>query len=549
MNKKFKIPAYVSLPIIFSLLLVTGVYMGTKMNVKNYSSIDTTGVGGNGSFTPAEKLNEIFRFIKSSYVDSVNENHLIDESLNGMLAHLDPHSYYIAPQKYAEMNEPLDGDFDGIGIEFRIINDTVNVLGTISGGPSERVGVKAGDKIIKVDTLTIAGNGINNQKVMKLLKGPKGTKVNITVYRSLTDKNIKFNITRDKIPITSVEAPYIIKDSIGYIRITRFAKNTYQEFHDAALKLKAEGMKKIIVDLRDNGGGIMYDAVKIADEFLKKGNLIVYTKGRARPRQDYYATSDGILQNTELAILINSGTASASEIFTGAIQDNDRGTIVGRRSFGKGLVQEQVGFPDGSALRLTVARYYTPSGRCIQKPYTNSIKKYREDTYLRYLHGEMFSADSIHFPDSLKYHTKNGKVVYGGGGIMPDYFIPLDTTQSSAYFSHLVYNGLFQEFALNYTDDKKNNLHHFSTLQSFDREFSISNKLLNQFIDFAAKHKVKKDNDGFKRSKTLIENRLKAEIAQNIFGDKGLYRVLNDDDKTIQKTIQLLEKNPKNINM
>ncbi|NQX99397.1 MAG: S41 family peptidase, partial [Flavobacteriales bacterium] len=410
------------LPLIIAGSIVLGIFLSAFLTPSNVND-RTLIFPQNKRFNTATKLNEILNFIENTYVDSVDKKELTEESIKSMLATLDPHSYYIPAKEFDGMNESLEGNFDGIGVEFRIKNDTVLIISPIANGPSDRLGIKAGDRIVKVDTTDIAGVGISNAGVIKLLKGPRGTKVNVEIIRQGSKKRKHFTITRDRIPIFSIDAPYMINDNTGYLKITRFSKNTYEEFIKASQGLKDRGMKNLIIDLRNNGGGILQAATKIADEILMKNKMIVYTDGRARNKEEYFSTNKGILETTEIAIIINENSASASEILAGAIQDNDRGSIIGRRSFGKGLVQEQVQWPDGSALRLTVARYYTPTGRCIQKDYGTSLEDYHAEAYNRYDNGELLSADSIQFPDSLKFYTPEGKVVYGGGGIMPDIFV------------------------------------------------------------------------------------------------------------------------------
>ncbi|MBL4592991.1 MAG: peptidase S41, partial [Flavobacteriales bacterium] len=384
-----------------------------------------------------------------------------------------------------------------------------------------------------------AGIGITNDQVIKLLKGPRGTKVNVDIVRQGSKKRKHFTITRDRIPIFSIDAPYMISSKIGYLRITRFSKTTYDEFIEATQKLKKKGMEKLIIDLRGNGGGVLSAATRIADEILMKNKMIVYTDGRTRTREEYFSTDDGTLETCEIAILINENSASASEILAGAIQDNDRGNIIGRRSFGKGLVQEQVVWPDGSALRLTVARYYTPTGRCIQKPYGADMEQYHAEAYNRYENGELLSADSIQFPDSLKFYTPAGKVVYGGGGIMPDIFVPLDTTNGTPYLYELRYRGIIQNFALSYVDKQRKKLkNNYKNALVFKSRFKVNNDLFNSIIKFADENDVERNLEEIITSKTLISRGLKAAISRNLFNDFGYYVIINDYDKTVQKAIK-----------
>lgn len=525
------------LPLLLTLSVVVGIYLGSYLS-------STTGnrsiiFSKSNSKSSTGKLNEILNFIEEAYVDSVDSKELLENSINSMLSNLDPHSYYISPKDFNDMNDPIEGSFEGIGVEFRIKDDTVMVVAAIANGPSEKLGIQAGDRIIKVDTVNIAGKNIANNDVIKLLKGPRGTKVNVFIKRRGTKKLLKFAIVRDEIPIYSVDAPYMIDDHIGYVKISRFAKTTYAEFIQAVAELKEKDMENLIIDLRNNGGGVLSSAISIADEILDKNQMIVYTKGRARKKTEYYSTSKGILKGVKIAILINENSASASEILAGAIQDNDRGIVIGRRSFGKGLVQEQIPWPDGSAIRLTVARYYTPSGRSIQKPYENGLDDYNLEAYKRYEKGELLEADSIHFPDSLKYFTKKGKVVYGGGGIMPDIFIPLDTIGGTDYLYQLRYNGIIQEFSLNYIDNRrKQMLETYHDAVQFKRQFQVSNQLFNDLIKFATESGVERNLEQIKKSKTLIEQGLKADMSRHLYGNFGFYVIVNENDKTISRAIE-----------
>ncbi|MDT8412571.1 MAG: S41 family peptidase [Vicingaceae bacterium] len=525
------------LPLLLTLSVVVGIYLGSYLS-------STTGnksiiFSKSKSKSSTGKLNEILNFIEEAYVDSVDSKELLENSINSMLSNLDPHSYYISPKDFNDMNDPIEGSFEGIGVEFRIKDDTVMVVAAIANGPSEKLGIQAGDRIIKVDTLNIAGKNITNNDVIKLLKGPRGTKVNVFIKRRGTKKLLKFAIVRDEIPIYSVDAPYMIDDNIGYVKISRFAKTTYAEFLQAVAELKENDMENLIIDLRNNGGGVLSSAISIVDEMLDKNQMIVYTKGRARKKTEYYSTSKGILKGVKIAILINENSASASEILAGAIQDNDRGIILGRRSFGKGLVQEQIPWPDGSAIRLTVARYYTPSGRSIQKPYENGLDDYNLEAYKRYEKGELLEADSIHFPDSLKYFTKKGKVVYGGGGIMPDIFIPLDTIGGTDYLYQLRYNGIIQEFSLNYIDNRrKQMLETYHDAVQFKRQFKVSNQLFNDLIKFATDSGIERNLEQIKKSKTLIEQGLKADMSRHLYGNFGFYVIVNENDKTISRAIE-----------
>ncbi len=402
------------------------------------------------------KFGTVLDRIQKYYVDSTNQELLVEDAIKGLLKELDPHSSYLTPKEVEEMNEPLQGNFEGIGVSFNILNDTVYIISPISGGPSEKVGILAGDRIIKVDGKNIAGISINNDQVFALLKGKKGTRVNLSILRK-GEGMIDFAVERDKIPIYSVDASYNAGDGIGYIKLNRFSMTTMDEFQKALKSLKEENVKNLILDLTGNGGGYLDVAISLADQFLETNKLVLYTQGVNSPKQEYYSTRDGSFEKGHLVILIDEGSASASEIVTGAIQDWDRGIIVGRRSYGKGLVQKQMPLPDRSMIRLTVAKYYTPTGRLIQKPYKMNRDDYDKDLINRYMNGEMAHKDSIHFPDSLKYYTlKNTRLVYGGGGIMPDYFVSIDTSYYSDYYRQLIRKGLLNRFVLQYVDTRRN---------------------------------------------------------------------------------------------
>ncbi len=533
---KNKAIIFIILPIIVSFFLVIGIYLGAYLS---QNSVDKTIIfPANTKLANTNKLNEILNFIQDMYVDTVDNTELTEISISSILSKLDPHSYYIPAKEFNDMNDPLEGNFQGIGVEFRINSDTVTVISVIANGPAEKVGLESGDRIVKVNGANIAGIGITNEQVMKLLKGQKNTKVQVGVFRNGLKKLFNYTITRGEIPIYSVESPYMIKDKIGFIKINKFAKTTYPEFLQATKKLLNQGMESLIIDLRGNGGGVMNAATDIADEILSKNKMVVYTLGKSRAKEEVYSTDGGILEKTNITILINESSASASEILAGAIQDNDRGTIIGRRSFGKGLVQEQVMWPDGSALRLTVARYYTPSGRCIQKPYSGDFEKYNMESYNRYLDGELLSADSIHLSDSLKYYTPQGKVVYGGGGIMPDVFVPIDTAGNSSYFYELRYRGLLQDFSLEYVDKNRINLKKlYQSAIAFKSNFMVSNDIVNSLIKFADNKGLPRNLVEIKQSKKIITETLKATISKDLFGNFGYYVIINDEDKTVQQAL------------
>jgi carboxyl-terminal processing protease len=534
-NKSF----FILLPLIVSLIFAGGLYIGNKLgNNQTYN--------GNKAFNlplgSGNKLNDIINYIDNEYVDDVQKEALLDEAIQNILQNLDPHSYYITAAEIQALNEPLEGSFDGIGVQFSIQKDTVVVITPVNGGPSEKVGVKAGDRIVAVNEEIIAGVDISNRKVMKLLKGVKGSTVNITVLRNQT-KTVDFTISRDAIPIYSVDVAYMLNQETGYLKISRFAKNTYNEFLSSSTKLVNAGMQNMVLDLRGNGGGYMDAATNIIDEFLPKGSLIVYTEGRARPRKSYKATSKNSLENIELIVLIDESSASASEIIAGAIQDNDRGLIVGRRSFGKGLVQEQSSWSDGSATRLTIARYYTPSGRCIQRPYDNGTEDYHQNMADRISNGELYEKDSIPLSETLAYKTTNGRTVYGGGGITPDVFVPVDTVGYTFYFSELIYRGAFYRFAFNYSDKNRNTLGELGNIDTYERYFNSNSQIiLSEFLSFADSSGVVKNDIEYTRSKGKIISRLKAQIARNIWDDEGFYPLYNQTDYTINKALGHFER-------
>ncbi|MES2836247.1 MAG: S41 family peptidase [Bacteroidota bacterium] len=527
-------------PLIYALLLIVGIFLGFQFS--NNSSAKLF-LKQNNTFT---KINEVLNYVEEAYVDTISKSSLSELALNAIIQQLDPHSAYIPAAEIAEMNEPLQGNFEGIGIEFNLLNDTIIVVSALSGGPSEAVGIRAGDRIVKVENKIVAGIKIKNNDVLKMLRGQGGTKVKVAVVRNGNRSPIDFTITRGKIPIYSLDAAYMATANIGYIKISRFAATTYDEYVDAFNKLKAKGMQKLILDLRGNPGGFLNAAISLSDEFLSKNKMIVYTQGKARPKENYFATEKGGFEKQDLVVLIDEGSASASEIVAGAVQDNDRATVVGRRSFGKGLVQEQSDFADGSALRLTIARYYTPTGRSIQKPYKNGeAEDYYSEEQSRFSHGELQHEDSIKFADSLKYKTPKGKIVYGGGGIMPDVFVPIDTNGRSFYLTELFYTGLIQQFALTYADKQREKLKKYVSFDNFNSTFKVTDVLLEDLFAFAEKNKVKRNAREAQQSKALISLYLKANIARNIWRNEGYYPVVNSNDKAFQKAVEILN-TPKN---
>ncbi len=521
------------LPFLLSLVLTIGLLIGIFLP----SPKKPSGVVIHPRQT---KVDQVLTFIRQDYVDSVDINHLEEVAIPAMLKDLDPHSVYIPAKEVAQVNEPLRGNFDGIGISFNMPDDTIIVMSVIHGGPSERVGIKAGDRIITINDSVVAGQHIDQNDIVKMLRGPRGTKVTVGIKRKGVDKLLSFEITRDKIPLKSVDIAYMVTPDIGYIKISKFARTTNEEFIKSFTQLKDQGLDKLIVDLRGNGGGYLDAAIHIADQFLPKGKLIVYTMGRDKHKQMVYAKNDGVFTSGELVFLIDEWSASASEIVAGAIQDNDRGTIIGRRSFGKGLVQEPFILRDGSVLRLTVARYYTPSGRCIQKPYNKGIEEYYNDINERFMKGELESADSIHFPDSLKYKTVGGKTVYGGGGIMPDIFVPLDTTGMTPYFLKVRNMGLIYRFALAYTDQHREKLETYKDVKPLE-SYLDKQDLLNTFIRYAKDKGVAPDKKEISESKRLLITQIKAYIGRDILDDAGFYPIIREIDTTLQRAVTYLQ--------
>ena len=490
------------------------------------------------------KVDEMLSLIDEQYVDTINIDSITDEVMGDLVSKLDPHSVYIPAKDLEAVNSELEGSFSGIGVQFNIQNDTVMIVSVISGGPSEKVGLMAGDRIVKVNDTIFAGkNVVSNEKVMKKLRGPKGTKVKLSVKRHGTKELLSYAITRGDIPVNSVAVAYIIEPGVGFIGLNNnFGKNTYDEFLHAIAELRAKGAKKYIIDLRENSGGLMDVAIRMINEFLPKGQMIVYSEGKAYPRYEAKADGSGSCINNELVVLIDEFSASASEIFAGAIQDNDRGLIIGRRSFGKGLVQQQIPFSDGSAVRLTVARYYTPSGRSIQKPYVKGdAKAYEEDIINRFNHGEFDSKDSVHVANTLKYKTLKGRTVYGGGGIMPDIFVARDTSKYTPYLTKVINYGYIYQFAFQYTDRNRTKLNGFKTWQDMDNYLTAEN-LLNEFTTFAAAKGVAPNAREIGISKELISNQIKAYIIRNILGDNGFYPILFKNDEAVKKALEVFKK-------
>jgi len=533
MNKK---KLNILLPMAFSLLLIGGMQLGFKLNdsLTNKPSLSIIQEG------PYDKLQELLGYISVNYMDTISRGALTEHAVLAIISHLDPHSSYIPAANLRMISEQLEGEFEGIGIEFYILNDTILVVTAFAGGPSEALGVRSGDKIIKIEDTVVAGTNITNREVMHKLKGKKGTRVKVAILRKGIDKLIDYVIVRDKIPIYSVDIGYMIDDETGYIKISRFAGSTYEEFMEKLETLLANNMQRLIIDVRGNPGGYLNEATRIADELLDYGKLIVYTKGKENPRYDYVSKKKGKFMDGKVVILIDEGSASASEILAGAIQDNDRGIIVGRRSFAKGLVQEQYSFEDGSALRLSVAKYYTPTGRSIQKSYQAGMKDYEEEVFNRYGRGELVHEDSIQLIDSLKYITSEGKVVYGGGGIMPDIFVPIDTLATNKYLRQLLVKGVIIEFCYDYYVRHKELIDSYKDFNDFNRNFNIDNKRFNEFIDYAQKQGVNKDKKLIATSEKQIKIRIKAYIARQKWQNDGFYRVIHKLDKTLQKAHEVI---------
>jgi len=523
------------IPILVGGALALGIWLGT-MFIPQGLSLDPT-------IQTTSKFNTVLEMIEDKYVDSVDHNLLIESSIEGMIHKLDPHSSYIPPQDLDRVNEQLDGKFGGVGIRFLIHDDSLVATEIIEGSPAERSGMKQGDRLVEIDDEEITDGELTNQDVMDKLKGVEGTVVKVKVYRKGKFKTL--NITRGSIPISSIDAAVMLDDEIGFIKLNSFTHNASEEFEIAARELKGKGMKKLIFDLRNNGGGFMFAATEIADQFLESGKLIVYTEGRKDPYKPYYSTSKGILEETEVIILINSLSASASEIVAGAIQDNDRGLIMGRRSFGKGLVQDQNEFTDGSALRLTISRYYTPSGRSIQKPYGEGVD-YANDYYNRFESGELMNEDSIKLDESLKFTTTGGRTVYGGGGIYPDVFVPNDTAGASFYLTSLYYKSAFNHYAVKYLDKKRESLKSFD---SFNKNFRIGNNMFEDFISYASMLGVEEIPTDIITSRGTIKNRIKAEIARHVWKENGYYMVYLQDDMDVQKALKKFKSGKKLVSM
>lgn len=493
-------------------------------------------------YEEAYKYGQFLQMLERFYVDSIDTKLIVEEAIKNELKELDPHSTYISSEDVKKMNEPLQGNFEGIGISFNILKDTLFVITPIPGGPSEKVGILAGDRILMVDNENIAGIGLTNEDVFSLLRGEKGTKVKVSIKRRSVKSLLDFVITRDKIPINSLDAAYLIDEGTGYIKLNRFSLTTMDEFTRAAVELKQEGAQNLILDLTGNAGGYLDVAAALSDQFLEEKQLIVYTEGLNSPRKEYLASAKGLFKEGNLIILIDEGSASASEIVSGAVQDWDRGIIIGRRSFGKGLVQRQLELPDGSMIRLTTAKYYTPSGRLIQKPYENGLEEYQQEIYSRYRNGEFISRDSIEFPDSLKYKTLiNKRIVFGGGGIMPDIFVPIDTSFYTDYYSDLIRNGILNQFVLEYVDKNRKHLSlEYSDFVEFNTKFAVNNDLIEKLVKQAEREGLPVNRDEIELSKDRISLTLKAYIARDLWSTSEFYETINVVDRNLQKAIEVM---------
>lgn len=524
------------IPFLLAICLIAGIAIGTFY--ANHFSGNKLGIIN----TSSNKLNALLRIIDDQYVDTVNMGELVEEAMPQILSELDPHSSYIPAKDLEAVNADLKGSFSGIGIQFTIQNDTIHVNNVIQGGPSEKVGLMAGDRIVEVDDSAFVGKIVTNSEAMKRLKGEKGSKVKLGVYRPGEKDLLHFTVIRGNIPVKSIDAAYMINEKVGYIKVNKFGETTYPELLIALAKLNQKNCEGLIVDLRGNTGGYMAAAIQMVNEFLPNNRLIVYTQGRKSPREDYNSNGTGSNQKMPLVVLVDEGSASASEIFAGAIQDNDRGTIVGRRSFGKGLVQQPIEFSDGSAIRLTIARYYTPSGRCIQKPYEKGKEsEYELDLLTRYEHGEFFSADSIKQDETEVYHTRLGRPVYGGGGIMPDIFVPQDTTGMTSYFRMAANRGLIIRYTFDYTDQNRSTLQKYDTPEKMEAYLKGQN-LLNKFAAWAEKKGLKRRNNLMMKSRRLFEMSLYGNIIYNMLGMEAYVEYLNESDKTVLKAVEILEK-------
>lgn len=530
------------LPLLIAVTLIFGVWLGIKLQSRKLGSMLPANI------TNKSKLDMVLNLVEGHYVDSVNSQKMVEDAIPEVLKQLDPHTVYIPAKDMQGVTEEMTGNFGGIGVQFSIQNDTVMVIDVISGGPSQKLGILAGDRIVRVDDSTLVGKNVKNETVFKKLRGPKGTKVKVGVWRKGLPDLLSFNITRGDIPIFSVDVSYLIDDKTGYVKVGRFAERTYEEFMAALAKLESGGAEQYIIDLRGNPGGYLSSVIKMVNEILDKGELIVYTAGRTQPKREFLADDRGKYFGKRVVVLVDEYAASASEIFAGAVQDNDRGTIIGRRTFGKGLVQEQVPFYDGSAIRLTVARYYTPSGRCIQKSYDKGTDDYYADLSRRFTHGELEQRDSIHLSDTVKYFTRLKRVVYGGGGIMPDIFVPADTTGNSSYLFKIMQKGLVYQFAFDYADKHRAELSKLKTGAEFSALLR-NRAVFNSFLEYASKNGVPNNEKGIKASGKIIETQLMAYIARNIIGEEGFYSIMSTIDNTLQEAVKTINSKDKLVSV
>lgn len=530
------------MPVIIAVTLIFGVWLGIKLQNRKLSAMLP------GHISHKSKLDLVINLVEGNYVDTVNSKNMIEEAIPEVLKQLDPHTTYIPAKDMQGVTEEMSGNFGGIGVQFSIQNDTVMVIDVISGGPSQKLGIRAGDRIVRVDDSTLVGKNVKNETVFKKLRGPKGTKVKVGVWRKGLPDLLNFGITRGDIPIYSVDVSYMIDAKTGYLKIGRFAERTYEEFMAALGKLEREGAQQMIIDLRGNPGGYLSSVIRMVSEILDKSELIVYTQGRNQPKRESITENRGKYFGKNVVILVDEYSASASEIFAGAIQDNDRGTIIGRRTFGKGLVQEQIPFYDGSAIRLTVARYYTPSGRCIQKPYMKGPDDYYADITRRYVHGEFEQKDSIHLADTVKYFTRMKRVVFGGGGIMPDIFVPADTSGNSSYLFKIMQKGLVYQYAFEYADRHREELSHLKSGAEFS-DILHSRAILNEFTQYAVKNGVPNSEEGIKTSGKIIETQLMAYIARNIVGEEGFYSIISRIDNTLQEAVKTINSKDKLVSV
>lgn len=523
-------------PLVIAVSIVAGIIIGT-FYAKHYGGTKLGIINGSSN-----KLNALLRVIDDQYVDTVNMTDLVEKAMPQILAELDPHSTYIPAQNVEEVNSELEGSFSGVGIQFTIQDDTIHVNDVVAGGPAEKVGIMAGDRIVTVDDSLFVGKDLTNEKAMRSLKGPKGSEVKLGIKRATEKQLLDFTIVRGDIPQNTIDAAYMLDDDFGYILVSKFGRTTHVELLNAIALLNHQKCKGLIIDLRDNTGGYMEAATRMVNEFLPEGKLIVYTEGRKYPRLEEYANGTGSCQQMPLVVLVNEGSASASEIFAGAIQDNDRGTIVGRRSFGKGLVQQPIDFSDGSAIRLTIARYYTPSGRCIQRPYeSGKNNQYEMDWIARYEHGEFFSKDSIKLDENLRYSTSLGRPVYGGGGIMPDVFVPQDTTGITSYLIEVSNKGVILQFSFQYTDRNRAKLNEFEDEESL-LKYLRRQGIVEQFIRFADSKGIKRRNLLISKSRKVLERNLYGSIIYNMLGREAYVRYINQSDATVQTALDILKK-------